>query len=137
MCPATTPESPIAWSAADRTDGSEVTTVRARRTSELFARAAAASNAAERKLALDEVIVLNMGLAEAIASRYRRRGIAVEDLRQVAYLALTRAAQRFDPARAHRSSPSRSPPCVGRYASTSAITAGWCARRAASKSCNR
>ena len=37
-----------------------------------------------------------MGVADAIASHYRRRGIPDDDLRQVAYLALTKAAQKFD-----------------------------------------
>ena len=42
-----------------------------------------------------------MGVADAIAARYRRRGIAEEDLRQVAYLALTKAASNFDPDAGH------------------------------------
>jgi len=39
-----------------------------------------------------------MGVATAIASRYRTRGIATEDLEQVAYLALVKAAQGYDAA---------------------------------------
>ena len=42
-----------------------------------------------------------MGVADAIASRYRRRGVADEDLQQVAYLALTKAARKFDPDAGH------------------------------------
>ncbi len=53
----------------------------------------------ERKRLQDEVIVLNMGVAQAIASRYRGRGIGHEDLMQVAYLGLVKAVQRFNPSR--------------------------------------
>ena len=42
-----------------------------------------------------------MGVADAIASRYRRRGVADDDLQQVAYLALTKAARKFDPEAGH------------------------------------
>ena len=45
----------------------------------------------------DELVTLNMPVAASIAARYRSRGIAADDLQQVAYLALTKAAQRFDP----------------------------------------
>lgn len=55
------------------------------------------AEAGERKRLLDEVVVLNMGLARAIASRYRDRGIPEEDLLQAAYMGLVKAAQRFDP----------------------------------------
>lgn len=40
-----------------------------------------------------------MGVARSVASRYANRGIEEEDLLQVAYLALTRAARDFDPQR--------------------------------------
>ena len=39
--------------------------------------------------------------ARSMAARYRRRGIDIDDLEQVALLALTRAAQRFDPSAGH------------------------------------
>lgn len=52
----------------------------------------------ERRTALlDEVVTLHMGVARSIAMRYRERGVAVDDLVQVAYLGLTKAAQGFDP----------------------------------------
>ncbi len=47
---------------------------------------------------LDEVVELNLQVAQAIARRYRNRGVPVEDLEQVASLALVRAARRFDAA---------------------------------------
>src|SRR4051794_41343990 len=45
---------------------------------------------------IDQVIVLNIGVAHAIAHRYRNRSVPVEDLEQVACMALVRAAQRFE-----------------------------------------
>ena len=47
-------------------------------------------------LCLGQVVELNMRVADAVATRYRSRGIALDDLRQVAYLALVKAADRFD-----------------------------------------
>jgi RNA polymerase sigma-B factor len=68
---------------------------RRRETTRLLTEAAAATGE-ERARLLDEVIIINTSVARAIASRYANRGIAVEDLEQVAYLALVRAAHKFD-----------------------------------------
>ncbi len=73
---------------------------RAAGTTDRLARAAHCSKS-ERAQLLAEVVELNMGVAEAIASRYRRRGVADDDLQQVAYLALTKAARKFDPEAGH------------------------------------
>ena len=73
---------------------------RAAGTADLLARAGTAGED-ERARLLAEVVELNMGVADAIASRYRRRGVADEDLQQVAYLALTKAARKFDPDAGH------------------------------------
>jgi RNA polymerase sigma-B factor len=43
-------------------------------------------------------VLLNMPVARAVASRFRGKGVPVEDLEQVAYAALLRAARGFDPA---------------------------------------
>lgn len=51
----------------------------------------------ERAALLEEVIVINMVVAETIARRYRDRGIPLEDLTQVACTALVRAVQHYDP----------------------------------------
>ena len=59
--------------------------------------AALESDPVERKRLQDEVVVLHMGLARAIAARYRGRGIADEDLTQAASMALLKAARNFDP----------------------------------------
>ncbi|HET9860611.1 MAG TPA: SigB/SigF/SigG family RNA polymerase sigma factor [Nocardioidaceae bacterium] len=51
----------------------------------------------EQKRLRDEVVVLNMGVARAIAARYRDRGIGKDDLMQAAYVGLVKAVQGFDP----------------------------------------
>jgi RNA polymerase sigma-B factor len=68
------------------------------RTGQLLA-AAADAEGEERSTALHQVVELNMAVADALATRYRGRGIATEDLRQVARLALVKAANRFDTGR--------------------------------------
>lgn len=69
---------------------------RSERTSELLAQACRADEDTRRVL-LEEVVLINRGVAEAVASRYRSRGIAQDDLVQVAYEGLTKAVMRFDP----------------------------------------
>jgi RNA polymerase sigma-B factor len=66
---------------------------------ELLRRAAREGDPLERKRLQDEVVVLHMGLARAIAARYRGRGIAEDDLTQAAAMALLKAARNFDPDR--------------------------------------
>ncbi len=70
---------------------------RSRRTAALLADAQACDDAEERARLLDEVIVLNRCVAEAVANRYRGRGVPVEDLHQSAYEGLVKAVHRFDP----------------------------------------
>lgn len=69
--------------------------VRSSETARLFA-SLPAEEGPERTTVLDQIVVLNMQVAHAIARRYQNRGVAIEDLEQVACLALVRAAQRFD-----------------------------------------
>ncbi len=71
---------------------------RAERTAELLDAAAECQDPTEARKLLDEVILINRGVAEAVASRYYERGVDREDLRQVAYEGLTKAVLRFDPA---------------------------------------
>lgn len=80
--------------ARPRTDASR----RQQRTAAAYARL---SEAASRNEVLAEVVAINMDLANRIARRFRGRGIDEDDLRQVAYLALFRAATRFDPEAGH------------------------------------
>jgi RNA polymerase sigma-B factor len=60
---------------------------------------AAATDEQERHRLVDELVVVNLGVARSIAVRYRNRGISGEDLEQVARLGLVKAAQAFDPTR--------------------------------------
>ncbi|WP_395657807.1 sigma-70 family RNA polymerase sigma factor [Nocardioides sp.] len=70
---------------------------RAEQTADLL-RAAHGCPDPDRATALRErVIVINRGVAEAVASRYRNRGVPLEDLHQVAFEGLTKAVMRFDP----------------------------------------
>lgn len=69
------------------------------RTHELLQRAAVADGA-ERAALLDRVVVLNCRVADAVAARYRDRGVPLEDLVQAAYEGLVKAVMRFDPAHA-------------------------------------
>lgn len=45
----------------------------------------------------NEIVERHRHLADGVARRYRSRGVAVDDLRQTALLAMVRAAERFDP----------------------------------------
>ncbi len=73
---------------------------RAEQTEALLRRSADAS-APERQWLLEEVVRLNIGVAHAVAARYRSRGIDQDDLEQVAGLALVKAAHGFDPTAGH------------------------------------
>jgi len=68
------------------------------RTAALIQQAHAAP-AERREELLEEVIRLNIPVAHSLAARYRNRGQALEDLEQVACLALTRAGRHFTPDR--------------------------------------
>ncbi len=70
-------------------------------TTDLFARIAASTDELERHRLTDEVVLANLGVADAIARRYRRRGTPTDDLEQVARLALVKAARSFSPDRGH------------------------------------
>ena len=66
-------------------------------TARLLAELHATSDEHEKKALRAEVVVLNMGVARAIAHRYRQRGLAEDDLVQVAYVGLVKAVNGFDP----------------------------------------
>ncbi|MEO5651908.1 MAG: sigma-70 family RNA polymerase sigma factor [Marmoricola sp.] len=74
---------------------------RSSRTFELFSLAASTVSETERQSLLDSVIVMHLDLANSEAARYRSRGIALDDLRQVASLALTKAARGYDVSTGH------------------------------------
>jgi RNA polymerase sigma-B factor len=50
----------------------------------------------ERERLCDEIVLLNMPVAQSIARRYRRRGVEFDDLAQVAYLGLVKAVDRYN-----------------------------------------
>jgi len=68
-------------------------------TARALAESAATLDASRRQELLDYVVRINMGVANSVARRYVHRGIEEEDLVQVAYAALIRAAHGFDPSR--------------------------------------
>ncbi len=74
---------------------------RRRRTAELFAVVPDCDDEESRQAVHDEVLLMNLGVARALARRFARRGIELEDLEQVACEALVKAVQRFDPAQDH------------------------------------
>ena len=71
---------------------------RAVRTSELLDRMAETSDRVRRRALLEEVVVLNLRVARALAQRFANRGVDLDDLVQVASEGLIKAAARFDPA---------------------------------------
>ncbi len=70
--------------------------VRARRTRELFAQVSERAPQARQDL-YDELVLLNLPVADALARRYASRGLALDDLTQVARLALVRVVPQFRP----------------------------------------
>ena len=84
-----------------RPDDTIADDTRSERTAELFRRLHATEDDLVRRRLLDEVVLANLRVADAIAGRYRRRGTPSEDLEQVARLALVRAAGSFRPERGH------------------------------------
>jgi RNA polymerase sigma-B factor len=67
------------------------------RNAELVAELVAADP--ERDVLVERLVVTNMAVARAVTKRYTGRSGFGPDLEQVAYLALVRAAQSYDPAR--------------------------------------
>ncbi|MFF5159484.1 SigB/SigF/SigG family RNA polymerase sigma factor [Streptomyces sp. NPDC000348] len=68
-------------------------------TAALFTRLASLEDGPERDAVRDELVTAWLPMAHRIAGRFRDRGEAVEDLRQVAALGLVKAIDRFDPSR--------------------------------------
>jgi RNA polymerase sigma-B factor len=70
---------------------------RSLRTAELFDRCRGDLSADDRRDLLNQVVEVNLGVADALAARYARRGLPEEDLAQVARMALVRASRAFRP----------------------------------------
>ena len=82
----------------------------------------------------DSLIHEHLPLARHHALQYRGRGVELEELVQVANLALVKAAHGFDQSAA-RSPPMPQPPSEATSRSSSATTPGRCGHRGASRSC--
>ena len=74
---------------------------RARRTDAIVHDLREVSHQADTDELTRQLIETNAAVARSMASRYRNRGIDLDDLEQVALLGLTKAAQRFDPNAGH------------------------------------
>ena len=75
--------------------------VRHLRTAELLAAVPACDDEESLHAVRDDVLLMNLGVAHALARRFAHRGIDLEDLEQVACEALAKAVQRFDPSQGH------------------------------------
>jgi len=64
-------------------------------TRDLMERRAASTDETERQELLEEVVELNLEMARGIARRFRGRGAEADDLEQVAYLGLVKAAHHY------------------------------------------
>ncbi|HEU5038493.1 MAG TPA: sigma-70 family RNA polymerase sigma factor [Nocardioides sp.] len=71
---------------------------RAQQTRALLHEVADTTDPARAEQLRERVVVINRGVADAVAARYRNRGVPLDDLHQVAYEGLTKAVTRFDPA---------------------------------------
>jgi RNA polymerase sigma-B factor len=70
---------------------------RGRLTEALLLEAQQETDAARRHQLLDEVVLVNRGVAQAVAARYRQRGVHQDDLEQTALEGLVKAVRKFDP----------------------------------------
>ena len=109
---------------------------RARRTEELFRQVAETDDPARRQALLDEVVLINRCVAEAVAARYRGRGVPQEDLEQSAFEGLVRAVHKFDPTVRPDLLTYAVPTIRGRCSAGSATRAGWSGPRGASRRCS-
>lgn len=92
--PAVEPEDPAGAGAVPAGRGAGVD--RRRCTAALVARLGRCPSH-ERARLQEQLILLNQGVADSLAARYAGRGVAAEDVRQVACEALVKAVRRFDP----------------------------------------
>lgn len=92
--PSVMPTLPTSTPTPDRV-GSSVDD-RADRTRKLFAEVGHAHDE-ERQRIRDELVLINLPVADALARRYAARGLALDDLTQVARLSLVRVVPQFRP----------------------------------------
>jgi RNA polymerase sigma-B factor len=72
---------------------------RRQRTTNLWERVTSSQSEEERDGLREEIVLVNLPVAQGIARRYGSRGMPLEDLEQVACLGLVKAVRGFDPAR--------------------------------------
>ena len=97
MTSSVAPPPPTVGDDPDRTLRSLTPAARRARTDQLWAEVQACVGANRTQTLYEEIIELNIDVAEAVASRYRNRGTDGEDLSQIACLGLAKAVHRFDP----------------------------------------
>jgi RNA polymerase sigma-B factor len=68
---------------------------RGARTRALFQAAAGCTDETERRQLLDEVVTLNLEVADTLAAQYVGRGVSLDDLSQTARMALVRVTRSF------------------------------------------
>jgi RNA polymerase sigma-B factor len=86
---------------ADATGAGDLAQLSRREATErLLAGLAATDDDEERRVLEDQIVEVNLQIAVDVARRYRSRGVAIEDLEQVACLGLVKAARGYDPTRA-------------------------------------
>jgi RNA polymerase sigma-B factor len=81
----------------EQTAASDPKQRRDRLTRSLLDQRAKSTNEEVRQSLLDQAIELNLGIAHSIASRFRGRGVESDDLDQVAFLGLVKAARSYRP----------------------------------------
>jgi len=86
---------PLTDSAPDRLLDIDERQGREEQTQERFLRLSETSDVHERQRLYDDIVLLNMQVAESIARRYRQRGAELDDLVQVAHLGLVKAVDRY------------------------------------------
>lgn len=74
---------------------------RAQQTEALLRAAHLTDDPDEAEALRTRVVLINRGVAEAVARRYQHRGLPQDDLNQIAYEGLTKAVARFDPTLRH------------------------------------
>ncbi len=131
--PGTTTGGAPAGDGAEQQTPERPSSAREQATEDLLERASSAAEP-ERSRLLDEVVVLNLPVAKALAARFRDRGEQLDDLVQVASLALVKAAQGYQPGKGRGFLPYAVPTITVSCAATSATASGASGPRAACRS---
>jgi RNA polymerase sigma-B factor len=74
---------------------------RSTRTRSLFEQRSATADPEERHRLAEEIVTINLPVADSLAQRYSARGLPIEDLMQEARLALVRVVESFRPEYGH------------------------------------